>query len=133
MDGNLTAQNGDGSIELHWLGKFRGRDFAPINFELRQVTHEQLKDNKGRLLPTVVASYLSDIAREDIAKANDATEIEMLRLINDHPKTSLSDLAHVLGWKMRDGQPYKMKAKRVVDSLTKQKLIKRREAAPEHN
>jgi len=126
MDGSLTAQNNDGTAELHWQGKFRGPDFAPISFEMRTVTHELLKDSKGRLLPTVVARHVSETAREDIAKANDANEIEMLRLIDKHPKASLSDLANMLGWKMRDGQPYKMRAKRVADSLTKQKLVKRR-------
>jgi hypothetical protein len=47
MDGNLTAKNDEGSVEFHWQGKFRSPDFAPISFELRQVTHQDLKDQKG--------------------------------------------------------------------------------------
>jgi hypothetical protein len=56
MDGNLTAKPASGSVEIHWQGKIRGPDFAPISFLLKSVTHERLKDSKGRLIPTVVAS-----------------------------------------------------------------------------
>ena len=115
----------DGSIDLHWQGKFRGPDFPPISFELQQVTHQDLKDRRGRLLPTVVARHLSDTAKESIAKANDASQIELLKLIAKHPKASLTDYANMLGWKMKDGQPYKMRAKRIIAALEKAKLIKR--------
>jgi AAA domain len=68
MDGNLTASNDAGSVEFHWQGKFRGPDFQPIAFQLQQITHQDLKDRRGRLLPTIVARHLSDDAKEDIAK-----------------------------------------------------------------
>jgi hypothetical protein len=45
-DGNLTAKNDDSVVEVHWQGKFRGADFAPLSFRLRKVTHERLKDSK---------------------------------------------------------------------------------------
>ena len=48
MDGNLTATKQDGTIEMHWQGKFRGPDFPALSFLLRTVTHERLKDTKGR-------------------------------------------------------------------------------------
>lgn len=125
MDGNLTARLDDGSIDLHWQGKFRGPDFQPIAFELRQVTHERLKDQRGRLLPTVIARPLSETAKESIAKANDASQIELLKLVAKHPKASLTDYANMLGWKMGNGQLYKMRAKRLIATLEKAKLIKR--------
>ena len=125
MDGNLTARNDDGSVEFHWQGKFRGPDFAPFSFELQQVTHQLLKDQRGRSLPTIIARHLSDTAKESIAKANDASQIELLKLIAKHPKASLTDLANMLGWKMKDGQPYKMRAKRGIAELQKAKLIKK--------
>ena len=110
---------------FHWQGKFRGPDFAPISFELRQVTHQDLKDQRGRLLPTIVARHLSEIAKETIAKANDASQVELLKLVAKHPKASLAELANMVGWKMKDGQPYKMKAKRLIIALEKAKLIKK--------
>src|SRR4029077_9721204 len=57
VDGNLTAIQDDGVVHLHWQGKFSGPDFAPIAFNLRTVTHERLKDTKGRLIPTVIAEH----------------------------------------------------------------------------
>ena len=105
VDGNLTAKNDEGIVEFHWQGKFRGPDFAPISFELRQVTHQDLKDQRGRLLPTIVARHLSEIAKETIAKANDASQVELLKLVAKHPKASLAELANMVGWKMKDGQP----------------------------
>lgn len=79
------SQKHDGLIELHWQGKFRGPDFSPISFELRQVTHQDLKDQR-RLLPTIVARHLSETAKEDVAQANDASKIELLKLIPKQPK-----------------------------------------------
>jgi hypothetical protein len=58
VDGNLTAQETDGVVQFHWQGKFRGPDFAPVSFRLRSVTHELLKDSKGRLIPTVIAEHM---------------------------------------------------------------------------
>jgi hypothetical protein len=60
IDGNLIYKKDDSAIELHWQGKFRGPDFAPLAFQLRTVTHERLKDTKGRLISTVVAQVLSE-------------------------------------------------------------------------
>jgi hypothetical protein len=57
VDGNLTARSNAGGVEVHWQGKFRGPDFQPMMFQLKTVTHERLKDSKGRLIPTVVASH----------------------------------------------------------------------------
>jgi hypothetical protein len=63
VDGNLTAKRNDSAVEMHWQGKFRGPDFAPLSFQLRTVNHERLKDGKGRPLPTVFACPLSDDAQ----------------------------------------------------------------------
>jgi hypothetical protein len=52
VDGNLTCSKNDAAIELHWQGKFRGPDFAPITFQVKTVTHQDLKDSKGRLVFT---------------------------------------------------------------------------------
>jgi hypothetical protein len=36
VDGNLTAAKTDNTTELHWQGKFRGVEFAPMHFMLRK-------------------------------------------------------------------------------------------------
>jgi hypothetical protein len=125
MDGNLTGKKLNGAVELHWQGKFRGPDFAPLTFSLRTVTHEQLKDSKGRLIPTVVASHLSAAAQQEIEKAARSREDELLALLAkpESRKVSQRDLANQLGWFTRDGLPYQMLVSRTINALKKEKLV----------
>ncbi|MGY4283633.1 hypothetical protein ACVWXO_002853 [Bradyrhizobium sp. LM2.7] len=125
VDGNLTARASEGSVEVSTQGKFRGPDFAPFHFQLRTVTHERLKDSKGRLIPTVVASPLSEQGREEIAKAMRSREDELLvaLLTPANQKASKTDLARRLGWKMGSGEPYRVLVGRVLETLRKEKLI----------
>ena len=67
VDGNLTASKTDNTTELHWQGKFRGVEFAPMHFTLKTVTHDRLKDKKQRLIPTVICEWISDNTKEEIA------------------------------------------------------------------
>jgi hypothetical protein len=125
VDGNFTARANEGSVEVSTQGKFRGPDFAPFFFQLRTVTHERLKDSKGRLIPTVVASPLSEQGREDIAKAMRSKEDELLIALLDpaNRKANKADLARRLGWKMSNGDPYRVLVSRVLETLRKEKLI----------
>ena len=63
MDGNLTCSKTDALATVHWQGKFRGPDFAPIPFMLTPAFAEGLKDSKGRGIPTVIAKSLSEQER----------------------------------------------------------------------
>jgi hypothetical protein len=123
-DGNLTCWKTDSSFELHWQGKFRGPDFAPINFLIKTVTHQNLKDSDGRLIPTVIAEHISEQAKDEIAAAARANENQVLKLISVNPSLTLSTLATAMGWKLHSGEPNKMRAKRIVDELKRLKLIK---------
>jgi hypothetical protein len=126
MDGNLTARKHDnGTVEMHWQGKFRGPDFAPLPWQLRTVTHERLKDTKGRLIPTVVASYLSAAAQEEMATAAQSKDNQLLTLLIDHGSASMTELATLLQWNMKDGAPYKMAVSRALDRLHADKLIRK--------
>jgi hypothetical protein len=128
VDGNFTARASEGSVEMSTQGKFRGPDFAPFFFQLRTVTHERLKDSKGRLIPTVVAWPLSEQGREEIAKAMRSKEDELLIALLDpaNRKASKTDLARRLGWKMGNGDPYRVMVSRVLQALRKEKLPARR-------
>jgi hypothetical protein len=126
VDGNLTAARAaSGVVELHWQGKYRGPDFAPMHFTTRTVTHEQLKDSKGRLIPTVVASPLSEQGHADIVQAARSRQDELLVALRDpaNRKASQIDLARHLGWKLRDGQPHHVAVKRTFTALEKDKLV----------
>jgi hypothetical protein len=123
VDGNLTCSKDDTAIEVHWQEKFRGPDFAPMAFLLRQVTHEKIKDSKGRLIPTVIASHLSEIAQEELAKVARDNESQVLTELDRNGKTSIANLAKVLGWLLKTGEPHKSKVHRVIMRLRGFKLI----------
>jgi hypothetical protein len=123
-DGNLTCWKTDSAVELHWQGKFRGPDFAPLNFLIETVTHQGLKDSDGRLIPTVIAEHISEQASEEITAAARANENRALQFIDQNPALTQVTLAVAMGWKLHNGDPYKMKAKRLIDKLMKTKLIK---------
>jgi 5S rRNA maturation endonuclease (ribonuclease M5) len=126
IDGNLTARTDAGSVEVSTQGKFRGPDFTPLHFQLRTVTHERLKDSKGRLIPTVVASPLSERGREDIARVARSKEDDLLIALLDpaNCRKSHTELARHLGWTMSDGQPYRVMVSRMLKNLQKEKLLK---------
>jgi hypothetical protein len=125
IDGNLTAKKDDSAIEVHTQGKFRGPDFPPLTFQLRTVTHERLKDRKGRLIPTVIAAHLTERAQEDAVKAAHADEDRLLTLLAKPGNESASqrELATQLGWHMRDGRPYQVRVRRALDALQRAKHV----------
>jgi hypothetical protein len=119
VDGNLTAAKIDNTTELHWQGKFRGVEFAPMHFMLKTVTHERLKDRKGRLIPTVISEWISDRAKEEIAKQKVNDEDKLLALIHADPKATLASLAAKMGWKLFSGEPNKMRVQRAIKRMKK--------------
>lgn len=123
MDGNLSCKKDNSAVELHWQIKYRGPDFAPMAFILRTVTHEKLRDSKGRLIPTVVAAHLSELAQEELASVARTHENQLLAALADNESASLADLAKAVGWLMKNGTPHKMMVKRTLDKLKKLKLV----------
>jgi hypothetical protein len=124
MDGNLTASKTENTVELHWQGKFRGPEFAPLHFLIKTVTHQDLKDKKGKLIPTCLAECISEQATEEIAAQKNAEENRVLEIISQNRDASRASIAIAMGWKLYSGDPHKTKAKRCVEALTKAKLIK---------
>jgi hypothetical protein len=124
VDGNLTARNDDMTVELHWQEKFRGPDFPPMHFLLNEVTHERLVDSKGRLVRTVVATHLSDTAKEDMLKAAGRDEDELLKVLRNNAGASLTDLAKLLNWLTAKREPSKSKVQRVLNRLKKEGFVR---------
>jgi AAA domain len=124
VDGNFTCAKNDGTTEMHWQGKFRGPEFAPISFRLKTVTHQDLKDSDGRLIPTVICEPISEQGAEEMKKAGLDNENQILRFLQDNPAASLSDIAKARGWFFHNGEADKSKAQRYVDNLKKAKLLK---------
>jgi hypothetical protein len=90
-----------------------------MHFMLKTVTHERLKDSKGRLMPTVVSEWISAGAKEEIAKQKVNDEDELLALINADPKATLASLATKMEWKLFSGEPNKMKVARAIKGMKK--------------
>lgn len=129
VDGNLVCLREPGNMiaEVHWHGKFRGSDFAPIAFKLKAGTSDKLKDTKGRLLWTVTATPVGDeekIMEEETLREN---ENKVLSLLNAMPElASLSIMAVELGWFYSDGKtPDKTKVHRELRALEKFGLVKK--------
>jgi len=122
MDGNLTCSKvGDGTVKLHWQGKHRGPDFEPVVFDLQTVTAPLLKDSRGRDIPTVMATAMSDgdVRSRKQAARNDEDEA-ILRL--EQGATSSSQVAESAGWMDKAGKPHKRRAQTTLDKLRKAKL-----------
>jgi len=123
VDGNLTCKRNDLAVELHWQGKFRGPDFAPMSFQLKMLTHERLKDTKGNLIQTVVALPLSDEGLRDMSAVRRADEDRVLLSIYENPRLPSRERARELGWFMRSGDPYHMRVARAEKALAVGRLI----------
>src|SRR5262245_34306514 len=123
VDGNLTCAKNDSITELHWQGKFRGPEFAPMSFLIRTVTHQDLKDSDERKIPTVICEHIGEKAREDMAAAAIKAEDDVFKLVAANPKISQAEIARAMGWTLYSGEPHKSKAKRCTDALKKAKLI----------
>jgi hypothetical protein len=119
VDGNLTCERNDLAIELHWTGKFRGPDFAPLLFQLRIVTHERLKDTDDNLIQTVVAQSLSEEGLKDINLRNSRDQDEVMVSISEEPRLSSRERTQRLGW------TYHMRVVRAEKALEKDHLIKK--------
>jgi hypothetical protein len=124
VDGNLTASKTDSTTEMHWQGKFRGVEFAPLYFMLRTVTHQILKDSEGGLIPTVVCDWISDTAKEEIAKQKLTDEDQVLVAIAADPNASLATIAIKMGWKLHSDEPNRVKVSRYLKNLKAAKLIR---------
>jgi hypothetical protein len=89
---------------------FRGPDFAPLYFQLKTVTHERLLTSEGEKIPTVVAFWLSDTAKEEIDQIVDTDRRAALAILANDPHISMADLTTKLGFgPYHDGKPNKSK------------------------
>ena len=123
VDGNLTCWKTDSLVSLHWQGKFRGPDFAPITFQVETVTSDKIRDSKGRQIPTVIAKALSDKERREAEANSRGDEDDVLRILAENDRLSLVALATALGWTTQAGEPNKSKVQRLAERLKKGKLV----------
>jgi hypothetical protein len=111
-------------VQLHWRGKVRGVDFAPIPFELQPGKTERLTDRKGRLIWTVTARPITDDEQTNREEQTRRYEDQVLVLMKDKPGLSLAEMAKTLNWFYSNGEPHKTRVDRTLIKLKQQKLAK---------
>ena len=131
FDGNLTCRRTEAATEVHWQGKFRGPDFAPMHFILEGVTTERLKDSRGNTIWTIFAKPASERDQEEITRALKSDATQIMAVIRDEPGISLADIARRMGWHNKQMLPDKSKAQRRIRTLEKKKLVERDDDALE--
>lgn len=119
VDGNVGLMRKENILGAQVVGKFRGPEFPPINFELKAVRHPVLVDSKGRSIPTVIAQALDEARRAALDAVGDQDEDKLLRVMEKHPRAGLRGLAAMLGWR------HHAKVERLVNTLIQRKLVKR--------
>jgi hypothetical protein len=132
LDGNLrlwSESMGD-VTELHWHGKIRGPDFAPVGYRLKNVETGFL-DKRDRPVMTVVADPMSEEAAADHTKQVLASEDRVLRALRDQPGISMTQIARDAGWVTDDDRPMKERALRALRNLAADGLVEQlRRGAP---
>jgi hypothetical protein len=126
VDGNLTCVKREQISEVHWLGKFRGPDFAPLSFKIQPGTTELLKDSKGRLIWTVTARPMEAQERATADTVNARNEDRVLKLLVTQPRLSLTEMAQALQWFYASGEPDKTRVYRALKTLETDQLVKKR-------
>jgi hypothetical protein len=111
-------------VLLHWRGKVRGVDFAPIPFELQPGKTDRLTDSKGRQIWTVTARPISDDEQTNREQQTRRYEDQVLVLMKEQPGLSLADMAKTLNWTYSNGEPHKTRVDRTMHKLKQQKLVK---------
>jgi hypothetical protein len=128
VDGNLTLWSDDETItELHWQGKFRGRPFSPTLFKMHLVYSDAVVDQKGRQIPSVIGTPLSEKDAYQIRVDKALDEDRVLALLAKDARLSMADLAMELGWVTGQlKQPHKSKVSRCIERLKKDGLLEKK-------
>jgi ribosomal protein L36 len=125
-DGNLVLPRGDGAVvKMHWHGKFRGGDFAPLAFKITPEACETLRDTKGHSIWTVVAHPITEAEAEQRERDAERRDNELLPVIRDHPGAGERDLAQMVGWINAKGEPKKTSVNSALKRLESDKLVRR--------
>jgi hypothetical protein len=102
VDGNLTlwrrTEGPGGVVELHWQGKLRGLEFAPMAFRFEITTSPEVVDAKGRevSLPTMLSAQFNEAEIEIQNEAEIAGKVALLKAIRDNPKASQRHFAGII-------------------------------------
>ena len=126
LDGNLYLWSdavGE-STTLHWQGKLRGADFAPVPFALKPITLDQLKDAKGRPFRSIVAAPQSQEAADNARAQTRSDENAVLYWLKERRGISIRAIAREAGWVSDNEVPNTARVHRCLTSLKGDKLVR---------
>lgn len=126
IDGNLTLWSDDHkTTTLHWLGKIRGPQFEPFAFEMLGVTSENVKDAKGRLIPSVVALPVSEEKAAQMAVNKRDEQDTVLEILLSHKGCSIREWCRKVGWisETENKLPLTSKFQRILKKLEDHDLV----------
>jgi hypothetical protein len=125
VDGNLTlwAQIMGETASLHWQGKIRGADFAPVHFALQQVRVNGLADSRGRPILSIVAVLQTDEQADAASRSTLSEENTVLEWLRRHPGITQKNIALNSGWVSLAGVPNQAKVFRLLRGLQHEKLV----------
>jgi hypothetical protein len=125
LDGNLVCIKNNMTVTVHWHGKFRGPEFAPLYFSLQPGTTEKLKDSKGRPIFTIIAAPLTDNEASETNEISRRNQNLLLAVLQENNKLSLAQIAEKLGWHTKSGNLNRSLVYRTLQTLLDEKLIKK--------
>lgn len=125
LDANLTlwSEPMGENATLHWQGKIRGADFAPVSFALSQVKIDKLRDSRGRPIVSIVATLQTEREAEQAAERARSDQDTVLELLRREPGMPQSAIAKQAGWVGETGVPNKAKVNRLLKALKGDKLV----------
>ncbi len=125
VDGNLICSGKRGEpVRLHWAEKFRGPNFEPQLFELKQ-EHGPLKDDRGLDLPTMIAIPMELTETKKRVRQQNEFAQQLAAILPVFPGATLRKLATELGWFTgEDRQPYVARVKVAMLRLVGRGLVK---------
>jgi hypothetical protein len=100
VDGNLTLSKVDGGlVRLHWHGKLRGLEFAPLPFRIETACSPDVLDVKGREVALPVMLPSTEHSAEDREKAEHDVSRKLLRAMIERPDAGQRAWAAEIGAK----------------------------------
>jgi hypothetical protein len=72
----------------------------------------------------VICDWISDQEKEHLVTQAVNDEDAVLKILAEEPKATQPSIALRMGWKLHNGEPNKMRAKRCIKALIASRLIK---------
>jgi Bifunctional DNA primase/polymerase, N-terminal/AAA domain/Primase C terminal 2 (PriCT-2) len=126
VDGNLVCIRNNYLIEITTHGKWRGSEFAPLSFKLHPCTLDQLKDEDGDSVWTVVAVPITEAELTSMEDAMEHRRDELIQIMLMRPGLSLAEYATELNWQTNDGKPNRRLVQRIIDKLVHERLAEKK-------